>query len=74
MCLTMMGNDFFFYQQAKNRVGRSKIDTKIDTFGHIGTRVLATLGVSKSRFSNFFKVVLRLFKMYLGTVFVLKKS
>ena len=55
---------FFFFQQAKNRALRWNMDSKIDTFCQIDTRVLAILGVKKIVFVTFSK----LFWSYLGSV------
>ena len=46
----------FCYQQGKNRGPRSKMDSKIDTFGQIDIRVLANLGVEKVVFWTFSKL------------------
>ena len=79
MCLTIRGNDFIFFfehKRAINRARRAKIDPKIGTFCRIGIRDLAILGHfggQKSRILAIFKVVLELFKKYLGIVFRLRR-
>ena len=65
--------NFFWCQKVNFRARRSKMDPKIDTFGHIDTRVLAILGVKKNRFLDFVKVVLELFRKCLSTVFGFKR-
>ena len=70
MALAIRGIDFDFccqYQQGNLRARRSKMDPKIDTFGHIDTRVLAILVVKKVDFWTFSK----LFWSCLGSVWEL---
>ena len=43
----------FWYQQGKNRARRAKMDPKNDTFGQVGIRDLAILGVEKTVFWTF---------------------
>ena len=66
MFLAMRGNDLkkHQYQQAKNRARRAKMDQKIDTFGHIHTRVLAILWIEQVVIRAFSK----LFRNCLGSV------
>jgi len=49
------------------------MDYKIDTFCQFDIRDLAILGGLKSRFLDFFKVLLELFRKFLGIVFDLKR-
>ena len=44
---------FFYFLVSAKEARRSKIDPKIDTFGHIDTRVLAILVVKKIDFCTF---------------------
>ena len=45
------------------------MDPKIDTFCQVNIRDLAILRVEKSRFLDFFEIILELFKKCLGIVF-----
>ena len=67
MSLAIRVNDFYFfivYQKVKNCVSRSTSAPKTDTFGHIGIRDLANLGVDNVVFWTFVKF----FKSRLGSV------
>ena len=55
---------FILWQQDNFMARRLKMDIKLDTFGHIDTRVLAILGVKKVDFWTFSK----LFWSCLGSV------
>ena len=79
MCLTIRGNELNFFFQHKRAIIRARIakkDPKIGTFCRIGIRDLAILGHfggQKNRILAIFKVVLELFKKYLGIIFDIKR-
>ena len=64
--LSKLGKRSFF-----SLAQRSKFELKIDTFYQVDTRILTMLEL-KNRFLDFLKVVLELFRKYLGFVFGLK--